>query len=253
MRPASAGGRSRRSFAPTPLPRLDVPGGPGGAARALRERRASAARSGGTTATMPTPRLNVSSSCRAAAPHRVRDQLEDRRRRPGGRSTIASSVGGSTRAQVGGQPAAGDVGERVRAALGGERQAVEGVDPGRLEQLVAERAAAEHGGVASQRKAGRGQHVAHERVAVGVQPGRAERDQHVASADPVRAEDRRRRSPRRRRCRRCRTRRAAITPGMLGGLAADERAAGLHAPLGDARHDRRRSSRVRPCRWRCSR
>ena len=43
--------------------------------------------------------------------------------------------------QVGGQPAAGDVRERVDLDRSGQGQAVEGVDPGRRQQVLAERLA----------------------------------------------------------------------------------------------------------------
>ena len=97
-----------------------------------------------------------------------------------------------------------------------------------------------------------GQDMADERVPVAVQTRRAERDERVARLDPVGTE-------------------YAVgvhhaDPGagdvvlvgphharMLRGLAADERAAGLHASLGDAATRWSRSSPVPPCRWRCSR
>ena len=80
--------------------------------------------------------------------------------------------------------------------------------------------------------------MTHERVAVAVQAAAAHRDNLVAGADPSRAEhvgglhDAGRRA------------RDVVLVGLqqprvLGGLAADERAAGLDAGLGDAPDDRR--------------
>ena len=121
----------------------------------------------------------------------------------------------------------------------GQVEAGLGVDPGRLEQLLAERAA-ELGDVAVERPAGLlEQDVADQRVAVGVQPARApsRRRRHrggpgraragaAASTTPVVAPATSYSS-------------GSIRPGVLGGLAADQRAAGLDAGLGDALDDRR--------------
>ena len=74
-----------------------------------------------------------------------------------------------TRSRLPGQPAAGDVAEGAHLGFGGQRQAVLGVDPGRLEQLFAQRAA-ELLDVAGQvHPIDLEQHLARQRVAVGMQ------------------------------------------------------------------------------------
>ena len=86
------------------------------------------------------------------------------------RSTGAREPGRQHPGQVAGQPAAGDVRERPGAALGGQGEAVEGVDPGRGR-------AARRPGCGRRARPGRSssaspraleQHVPHQRVAVGV-------------------------------------------------------------------------------------
>ena len=116
--------------------------------------------------------------------------------------------------QVSGQPAAGDVAERARPGLGGQREAVLGVDPGGLEQLLAE-CAAELLDVAVPAASGRSPAApggpASSRWSAG--PVDAIAIEHVAWLDPLRAAARRRPRPRRPRWPRCRSSSGAIRPG----------------------------------------
>src|SRR6185312_6641578 len=78
--------------------------------------------------------------------------VEDRRRRPGravegDRDLVREHAG-----EVGGQPAAGDVRHRVRVGGLGEGEARPGVDPGGLEELLAQ-CAAQLGDLALERPA----------------------------------------------------------------------------------------------------
>ena len=150
------------------------------------------------------------------------------------RSTSTHVPCGQHAREVGGDAAAGHVAERVDAVaeLGDEPQQRCGVQAGRLEQRLAPRRA-EVGGVVAVLDAGAGDDVAHERVAVGVQSAAGEREDDVAGAHAVGAED-------------------AVglddagrgagdvvvvdaeEAGVLGGLAADERGAGLGAAARDA-------------------
>ena len=142
--------------------------------------------SGGSTATMPTPRLRVASRSGCdTSPSRC-DQLEDRRRLPGRPIDPHLTRAGKDPGQVAGQPAAGDVAQRVHLDGVDQRQAVRGVDPGRLQQLLAE-GAAELGDVAVQRPAGAVEEdVPDQRVAVGVQAGGRQGEHHVAGLGPGR-------------------------------------------------------------------
>ena len=98
------------------------------------------------------------------------DQAEDRRRRPGRPHDLPVHSGGQDPGDVGGDPAPGDVRHRVHPTGGDQVQDVERVDPGRLEQLLAE-GPTELGHVAVQGPSGPvEQHVAGQRVAVRVQP-----------------------------------------------------------------------------------
>ena len=94
---------------------------------------------------MPTPRLNVSSSWRAAHRAGLRDQVEDRLRCPGRPVDERRDIRRQHAPQVAREPAAGDVRERVHVAVSGQRQAVPRVDAGRFEQLVGQRAPAQLG------------------------------------------------------------------------------------------------------------
>ena len=75
--------------------------------------------------------------------------------------------------QVARQPAAGDVAERADLGLGGQREAVLGVDAGRLEQLFAECAAELLDMPGEVHPVDLQQHLAGQRVTVGVQARRA--------------------------------------------------------------------------------
>ena len=134
-----------------------------------------------TTATMPTPRLKVSSSwSRATAPVRAI------RSNTGcgvqvARSTVAASPSGQHARQIAGQPAAGDVREGVRARLVGQGEAVEGVDPRRAPAVPRPASGRQFGRRRVQRQAAAlEQDVADQRVPVRVQPRGPEADQHVA-------------------------------------------------------------------------
>ena len=204
---------------------------------------------------MPTPQLRVRSRSACATDADPADQVEDRLRGPGAAVEGGRQLVRQHPLEVGGQPAAGDVRHRVGRGAAGQVEAGLGVDPGRLEQLLAERAA-ELVDVPVERPAGPGlgeQHVAHQRVAVGVQPARAPSR---STTSPART----RPGP---------SRSAASTtpvvepatsyssgpsrPGVLGGLAADQRAAGLRRTPRRCPGRSRRSARGRPGRWRCSR
>ena len=123
------------------------------------------------------------------------------------------------------------------ATAGSEMQPQErrGVEPGGLEQRLAPRRA-EVGGAVAVLDAGAGDDVAHQRVAVGVQAARGEREDRVARLHAVRAEQGVGLDDAGRGARHVVVVRAE-QPGMLGGLAADERGAGLAARVGDAAHD----------------
>ena len=88
------------------------------------------------------------------------------------------------------------------------------------------------------------EHAADQREAVRVRAARRRgrrprrRSRRGAVDEPVAAR------PRRRRSRRGRSRRRPYSPGMLGGLAAEQRAAGLAAAVGDALDERRDALRV---------
>ena len=165
------------------------------------------------------------------------DQPEDRRRRPGAPLDHGLQAGGQHPLQVAGQPAAGDVGEGAHVGLGGDRQAVAGVDPGGHHNII-KNTVAELLDVAGQRHpADLEQHVPGEGVAVGVQAGRGHGHEDVAGADPLGPQQ----------CvgvddpdARGRQVVAAVLhqAGVLGGLPAQQRAAGLPAALGDPRDDR---------------
>ena len=96
---------------------------------------------------------------------------------------------------------------RVDAELVDQGQAVAGVDAGGLEQLLAQRPVQPGRGARSRSSAGGGHHPAHQRVAVGVEPGRRHGDHRRRRRAPARARGRRRPRPRRPPSRRGRTRR----------------------------------------------
>ena len=156
------------------------------------------------------------------------DQVEDRLRASRcPRSMVASSSTGSTRARLAASPPPVTCDIAWVPVSSRQLQAGLGVDPGRLEELLAQRAA--------RARARRGpapsppvsqQHVAHQRVAVGVQPARLHGEYDVARAAP--APGRAGRRPRRRRWWR-RPRRTRRAPAGRG-----------------ARRSRRRSARSRP-------
>ena len=208
------------------------------------------------TATMPTPRFSVRSrSARGTAPE-PGHEAEHRRRvaRCRGRRRRGQPAG-STRARLAARPPPVTWREGVQVRTRGRDQVedVRGVDPGRLEQLLAERAA--------------------ELVDVprrSAQPAPAERRAGRASSRWSAARWTRARARRRRRATRCgaehvvgldhadRGARDVVLVGaeqarVLRGLAADQGAAGARARRGDARRRWRRSARARPCRRRCSR
>ena len=164
------------------------------------------------------------------------DGAEDLGRGPGRAVDLSGEALRDDALEVARETAAGDVAERGDLALGGERQAVQRVDLGRLEEFLAE-GAAELFHVAVERQASLvKQDVAGQRVAVGVQSRRTHGDEHVAIADLVRAEE-------------------AISlddahgrggnvvlfrvhdAGVLRGLAAEQSAACLDAAFGNALDD----------------
>ena len=121
------------------------------------------------------------------------DEPEDRRRRPGRAVEPRSRPGGSTRARLAASPPPVTWPSRgPRPAPIRARQSRR-VDPGRLQQFLAERPTE----VVHRRGRApslRGRRRAYQRVAVGVQARRRHRDGHVACSDPVRPEDPRPRS-----------------------------------------------------------
>ncbi len=128
--------RSRRRVAPEP--RRTSPSTHAGTCRAVSTASARSTSSAGSTATIPTPMLNVFSiSARSTRP-REAISLNTGAGVQVLRSTTASSPVRQHPLEVAGQPAAGDVRERAHAGLGGQRQAVPGVDAGGDEQLLAE-------------------------------------------------------------------------------------------------------------------
>ena len=196
------------------------------------------AASGATTATMPTPMLSVrsSSSARHAA------EAADQRRRPApasrwrGRATRVEP-GGQDPGEVGRQPAAGDVAKRVhvRPRVRGERQAVAGRRSGWARAAPRRACGRAPSTCAVQRPAGRAEAA---RAGPASSRWSAGRDEAMAiTTSPARTRSGPSRSS------------ASTTPGagagdvvlvgaeqprVLGGLAADQRAAGRRAALGDA-------------------
>ena len=75
---------------------------------------------------------------RALDPAAGGDQAEHRRGRPAAPLDHGLQPGRQHPLEVAGQPAAGDVRERAHPRLGGDREAVAGVDPGGGQQLLAE-------------------------------------------------------------------------------------------------------------------
>ena len=145
--------------------------------------------------------------------------------------------------EVGGDAAAGDVAERVHAVavVGDQAQQRTRVEARRLEQGLAPRRA-EVGGVVAVLDAGAGDDVPHQRVAVGVQARARQRQHDVSAADAVGAEQA------------VGLDHAGRGAGdvvvvdaqearVLGGLAADERGAGLGAAGARCRGRCRRCAR----------
>ena len=177
--------------------------------------------------------------------------------RPGrrGRPSAATS-GGQHPRQVGGEPAAGDVAERVH--VDSARRAPAPGSRGR--RCGSARAAPRRACGRARRRAGRGasragaqQHVPDQRVAVGVQPAaaawrrrRRRRAPAPAPSSVVGLDDPGARAGH-----------VVLVgrqqAGVLGGLAADQRAAGLRGSPRRCRRRSPRSARGRPCRRRCSR
>ena len=115
-------------------------------------------------------------------------QVEDRLGPPGAAVQRRRQVLRQHAGQVGRQPAPGDVAEAVHLGLLDQGQAVLGVDAGRDQQGLAQRAAQL---VHDRRQPHPGaleQHVPHQREAVAVQATGGHRDHDVALAHPVRAE-----------------------------------------------------------------
>ncbi len=201
------------------------------ARRAWRPRRPPSRRT--TSATMPTPRLKVRSISSGATLPRSRDQPEDRRRRPGRAVDVArAGPSGSTRARLAASPPPVTWRERVDARRRGARAPG---SPGRRSGSASSSSSpsvrAELVDVAVQRQSAPAvqQHVAGQRVAVGVQPARGHRDDDVAGPDPLAA-----RAPRRR----------STTPVAGAGHVVLVRARAARG----ARRSRRRSARSRPAR-----
>ena len=155
------------------------------------------------------------------------------------RSTSAHVSLGSTRARLAAMPPPVTwlraCTPSPTAGIGDEAQQRSGVEPGRLEQRLAPRRA-EVGGAIAVLDAGAGDDVAHERVAVGVQAARGEGEDRVARLDAVRAEQGVGLDDPGRGAGHVVVVRAEQTR-VLGGLAADQRGAGLAARVGDAAHD----------------
>ena len=117
---------------------------------------------------------------------------------------------------------------------GGERKAVLGVHAGRRQQLIREVAAGQHFGRRVEGDPGiLEQYMAHQRIAVGMQTGGSERDQHVALDHLVGPRARRRRWTTPTPVPETSYSSLSLDAGMLGGLATDECTACLHAAFGD--------------------
>ena len=226
-----------------------------GRPRSASSRMPSSTASAGSTTTIPTPMFSVASRSALGDPADRLDQVEDRRRCPAGPvDPHLAPTPGIDPGQVVGQPAAGDVADRVHLDRVDQRQAVGGVDPGGLEQLLAE-GPAELGHVSVQASSAATveEDVPDQRVAVGVQPGGG------AWRPPRR---RARPGPAPRILSRSTTPVAAPAtsysprleqPGMLGGLPADQGAAGLRRTPSAMPLTMARSAPARPGRRRCSR
>ena len=104
---------------------------------------AASASSAGTSATMPDAAVQGALEVGAGDPAEPAHEVEDRRRGPGRRGRRPRAVPrGQHPGQVGGQAAAGDVRDRVDVGRrAGQVEAGLGVDPGGLQQLLAEGAA----------------------------------------------------------------------------------------------------------------
>ncbi len=156
------------------------------------------------------------------------------------RSTSASQLFGQRAVQVLGDAAARDVRQRAHGAGAGVQHGAHGlhVDARGREQRVLQAGAVQLLALEAQLVVGLAlhAHLAGERVAVGVQAARRQADQHVALAHGRGIEHLR---P----VHHAHAEAGQVVvvrvhhAGVLGHLAADERAAGLLAALADARHD----------------
>ena len=190
----------------------------------------------------------------AEGPH----EAHDRRHRPARGVDARTELAGQRPGHVPGQAAAGDVGDPAKVVAGGpERRPhgedVPGVDPRRGQEHVADgrervvrlgRQGRVAPGVAErpgelllvrplERDVPLGEERADEREAVRVEPGRRQAEDHVPGRGRRPVEDvRALHDPD---ARPGEIERARLhEPGVLGGLAADERAAGLATAVGDA-------------------
>ena len=216
---------------------------------AVRRERSAApsARAGSTTSTMPMPQLKVrsSSSGRAGrpAPASANTGGSGHAAQRPARSTWPSA---STRGRFSTSPPPVMCASALTPPAGDRREAAADVDPGRRQQRLGRgRARAPRGSASASARPCSRSTSAHQREAVGVHARRGEAQHDVAGGDQVRARQRRAsrstaptanparsKSPR------------AVQPRHLGGLAADQRAAGLRgSPRRCRRPPRRRRRR----------
>jgi hypothetical protein len=201
----------------------------------------ASARSGATTATMPMPQLKVRSISGPETPAVLAQPAEDRRQVPGVEIDHGTEPFGQHPRQVLGQPAAGDVRERVHAARADRGERGADIDACRLQQRRTERAGAERAGRVPAEARIR-HDPPHKAEAVGMHARGGEAEQNVtrrhARGQPRAALHRADREAREVEVAR------RVEAGHLCGLAADQRAARLSAALGDALDDRGRSRHI---------
>ena len=205
----------------------------------------------GTAITMPTPMLKVRHISSAMTPPARSIAVKSAGTSQRGAVDHRAEAGGQHAGDVLDEAAAGDV--RHGADVDGLAQLADGVQVAavRLEEEVGERSVgAGERGVPVELAL---EHdVAHQRVAVGVQPAAGHRQEHVAGLDARAVDDA------------VALDRAddeagdvvvaeRVDAGHLGGLAADQRAAGVATRRGDARRRARRAAPGPACRWRSSR